>query len=108
MDRRKLKILVWCLLVALVLCLVAAFCVEYFVLQNPLFDRSGWYTTEAGQVQYRDYYAKPLTGLQTIENKQYYFADDGSRYTGWLDTDAGRCYFGADGALCTGWLDVDG
>lgn len=108
MDRKKLKILVWCLSVALVLCLVAAFCVEYFVLQNPLFDRSGWYTTEAGQVQYRDYYAKPLTGLQTIDQKQYYFAQDGSRYTGWLDTDAGRCYFGADGAMCTGWLDVDG
>ena len=108
MKRNKLKVLVWCLSVVLVLCLAAAFCVEYFVLQNPLFDRGGWYTTEAGQVQYRDYYARPLTGWQTVDGKQYYFGEDGSRCSGWLDTEQGRFYLDEAGALQKGWLELEG
>ena len=104
---KKAKV-IWWIVAALVICLIAMLCVDYFVLQHPLFDRSGWHITDAGQVQFRDYYARPLTHWQTIEGKQYYFGEDGSRYSGWLDTEKGRCYLDSNGVLQSGWLELEG
>ena len=106
MSKKTIIILVAAVL--LTVALAGLFCVEYFVLQAPLFDGSGWYTTKEGVVQYRDYYARPLTGWQTIEMKQYYFDETGSLYTGWLDLDGKKYYLSDQGVLHTGWLEEDG
>lgn len=104
---KKAKIIF--LVAALLLIVLAAlFCVEYFVLQVPMFDRGGWHTAENGAVQYRDYYAKPLTGWQTVEKKRYYFDESGSMTTGWQTVDGQLYYFNADGAMHIGWLELDG
>ena len=92
----------------LILLLAAMLCVEYFVLQSPVFDRSGWYTAENGAVQYRDYYANPLTGWVTIENEKYYFDPDGAMHTGWLEEGGKRYFLNGEGTLHTGWLEEDG
>lgn len=106
MSRRSVYIL---LVAALLLSLVAgAFCVEYFVLQTPVFDRSGWYTTQSGEVQYRDYYARPMTGWLKLDGQQYYFSEDGSMHIGWLESDGQRYYFQDNGAMHTGWLEKEG
>ena len=107
-KKAKLILLAAVLLLAL---LAGVFCVEYFVLQSPVFDRGGWHTTENGAVQYRDYYAKPLTGWQTIDGKTYYFGEpDGTMHIGWLwlAEEDKRFYFNADGTLHTGWLEESG
>ena len=104
-KKAKIILLIAVLLMA---ALAAIFCVEYFVLQTPAFDRSGWYTDDNGAVQYRDYYAKPLTGRLTIENKQYYFDETGTMRTGWQTLEGKQYYFGADGAMRTGWLEDSG
>lgn len=85
--------------------LIGGFCVAYFVLQLPVFDRGGWYTTDGGVVQYRDYYARPLTGWQTIDSQVYHFGEDGELDTGWTDIDGQRYYFQENGAVHTGWLE---
>lgn len=93
----------------LLIVLAGVFCLEYFVLQSPVFDRSGWHTTDTGAVQYRDYYAKPLTGWQKINGKQYHFGDNGTMRIGWLVLeDNTRYYFDSDGAMHTGWLEESG
>ncbi len=94
--------------VLLILLLAALFCVEYFVLQTPVFDRGGWHTAENGAVQYRDYYAKPLTGWQSINEKQYYFDEAGTMTTGWQTIDGQQYYFNDNGAMHTGWLKENG
>lgn len=104
----KASKIILCLSIVLVVLLCAVFCVEYFVLQVPVFDRGGWYTTKEGTVQFRDYYARPLTGWLEIEGAHYYFTDDGAMFTGWLQQDAERYYMGTDGKLRTGWQAIDG
>ena len=104
-KKARIILLAAVLLIALV---AALFCVEYFVLQTPAFDRSGWHTAENGAVQYRDYYAKPLTGWQTIQQKRYYFDTQGTMVTGWQTIDEQSYYFGSDGAMRTGWLEDGG
>ena len=104
---KKAKIILWVAALLMVL-LAALFCVEYFILQTPAFDRGGWHTTENGAVQYRDYYARPLTGWQTIQEKKYYFAEDGSMTIGWQTLDDRRYYFNTDGTMHTGWLQENG
>ena len=49
-----------------------------------------------------------ITGWQTMEGVQYYYAEDGTLLTGWQLIDGSRYYFGGDGALTTGWLELDG
>lgn len=46
-----------------------------------------------------------LTGNQTIDNKKYYFNEDGSMHTGWLNT---WYYYDESGAMVTGWKKIDG
>lgn len=91
----------------LIILLSALFAVMYFVLQVDMFDRSGWHKTEDGETQYLDYYGKPLTQWQTIDNTRYYFSDDGNLVTGWADTEDGRYYFDDSGLIMTGWVDTD-
>ena len=49
-----------------------------------------------------------LTGWQSMEGMQYYYAEDGSLLTGWQTIDGSRYYFAADGAMTTGWQDIGG
>ena len=104
-KKAKILILVAILLLA---SLAAVFCVEYFVLQHPVFDRGGWGTLDSGEVCYRSYYAKPVTGWQEIDGSHYFFAEDGAMHTGWLEDGQNRYYFAADGKLQTGHLEIDG
>lgn len=106
---KKTKIIIAAIVILLLLALLAAgLYVSYFVLQVPLFDRSGWYVTDIGATQYLDYYAKPLTGWQTIDGKLYYFGADGAMQTGWLNEEGKTYYLSSDGTLSVGWLETDG
>lgn len=100
--------IILCICAVLLMLLAAAFLLEYFVFQVPLFDRSGWYTADTGAVQYRDYYGKPLTGWQSVEEEMYYFSTEGSMVTGWQSIDGQRYYFNGNGIMRTGWLELDG
>lgn len=100
--------IILCICAALLVLLAAAFLLEYFVFQVPLFDRGGWYTADTGAVQYRDYYGKPLTGWQSVEEEMYYFSPEGSMATGWQSIDGQRYYFNDNGTMRTGWLELDG
>ena len=90
---------------------VAVFLVSVSAIGWHLFDtyvdRSGWVEDE-GIYAYRDFHGKKVTGWQTIDEKRYFFAEDGTMLTDWQTIAGGRYYFGRDGALDTGWLDIDG
>ena len=80
----KKKILLWVGILLLAL-LIGAVCIGYFVLQFPLFDRSGWNTTDTGSVQYLDYYGKPLTtGRPLMESSIILEATVCSILVGWI------------------------
>lgn len=100
--------IILCVAIALIVLLAGAFCVEYFVLQSPVFSRGGWHTADTGAVQYCDYYGKPLTGWQSVDGSSYYFSEDGTMATGWQTVEGKRLYFGGTGVLQTGWLKLDG
>ena len=104
---KKAKILI-AIAATLLIALAATFCVEYFVLQAPVFDRSGWSTLKDGSVCYRDYYARPLTGWQQMEGKTFYFKPDGAMHTGWLEEGEKRYYFDPNGTIHTGELTEGG
>lgn len=107
--KKKTKIIITVAVAfSLLVVLVAGFYVSYFVLQVPLFDRSGWHVTDSGATQYLDYYAKPLTGWQTVDAKRYYFSTDGTMQTGWLNADGKTYYLSNDGTPATGWLEKEG
>ena len=90
---------------------VAVFLVSVSAIGWHLFDtyvdRSGWVEDE-GIYAYRDFHGKKVTGWQTIDEKRYFFTEDGTMLTDWQTIAGGRYYFGRDGALDTGWLDIDG
>ena len=104
MKKPVKKILLTVLLV-LVLLFAAVFSIPYFFFGINIFDRSGWATSDAGETQYHDFYGRPLTGWQNIEDNWYYFApDDGGMETGWLELPEGRYYLDDDGKRHIGWL----
>lgn len=45
-----------------------------------------------------------LTGWQTIDNKTYYYDDNGSPKTGWLEVDEQHYYLDDTGVMQTGWV----
>lgn len=98
------------LIVILILGLLAA---AVFLFRDTLLDvlpidRSGWHE-ENGIVRYLDTDGNPVSGIQQIQGKTYYFdPDTGARSTGWVDLPEGRSYFDLDGVRVTGWVDVDG
>ena len=74
------------------------------------FDSAGYLITNdwkkvGGSWYYFDGNGIMLTGNQTIDNKKYYFNEDGSMHTGWLDT---WYYYDESGAMVTGWKKIDG
>jgi len=91
-----------------VLLLLGAYWVLRLGFDRDILDRSGWYTAKDGSVQYRDYYGKPLTGWQQVDQDMYYFDVDGTMSTGWLELDGVRYYLDPDGAMHRGWLEQDG
>lgn len=56
---------------------------------------------------YLDNMGRPLTGWQTIDGKTYYFAADGQRTDGWLETEQGRYRLDENGVIQTGWFSDD-
>ena len=71
-------------------------------------DQSGWKEKD-GETYYLNEDGDPITGLQQIEGKTYYFDPaSGAMATGWVDRTEGRSYFGEDGVMVTGWVDIDG
>lgn len=126
-TNKKTRIVLWTSIAAAIV-LITGFCLSYFVLQVPLFDKTGFRMTDAGVVQYLDYYGRPQQGWIAVEDSQYYFNESGAMQTGWQTLDEKRYYFsrtgvlqtgwaevngvlyylGDDGAMCTGWLDLEG
>jgi len=104
---KKAKIIIL-ISATLLVALTGIFCVEYFVLQAPVFSRSGWSTLKSGSICYRDYYAKPLIGWQQLDGKSYYFDLDGAMHTGWLEVGEKRYYFSDEGVLQTGAIKLEG
>ena len=93
-------------LAAAVFLTAAAYCVLRFGFGTDVLDQSGWHT-EGEQVQYLDYYGRPLTGLQQIDGSVYYFnTATGAMHTGWFGIDGNDSYFGSDGRRQTGWVDA--
>lgn len=71
-------------------------------------DQSGW-KEKNGIICYLDENGDPVTGLQQIEGKTYYFdLETGAMVTGWVEWTESRSYFGEDGVRRTGWVDIDG
>ena len=103
---KKIKILIGVISATLSL-VIAGFCVAYFVLQVPVFDRSGWNTSETA-IRYLDYYGRPKTGWQTIENATYYFDETGTMCTDWQEISGKYYYFSPEGQLQTGFLELKG
>ena len=98
------------LIVILILGLLAAagFLFRDTLLDILPIDQSGWHE-ENGIVRYLDKEGDPVSGIQQIQGKTYYFDPvTGARSTGWVDLPEGRSYFDLDGVRVTGWVDVDG
>ncbi len=62
----------------------------------------GW-NKEDGKWYYYGDQGDPVTGLQTISGKTYYFDKNGVMQTGWQKSGSKWYYCGADGAALTGW-----
>ena len=103
---KKIKILLITIAALLVLLLSAGY-LSYFVWQVPALDRSGW-SKEDTAVQYLDYYGRPQTGWMTIENASYYFDEAGTMCTGWQEISGEQYYFSKEGQLQTGFLEIGG
>lgn len=105
MKTRVKRILV---LIAAVIALIGAvYCLLRFGFSVDVLDRSGWHSKN-GLVQYRNYFGRPQTGWQYIDEKLYYFqSDNGAMATGWQKVEDNRYYFGQDGVRATGWQEVD-
>lgn len=118
-----------CVLLVLIVLAAAAVGVLRFGFDYDIFEREGWSRSEDGALRYLNAGGQPVLGWVTIEGSTYYLdpEQNGAVYTGWLETDQGRCYldehgmraagwteidgvrhcFGADGVLCTGWQDTE-
>lgn len=123
-KRGKIGLLCALLVIALTLGTLA---LMYYVLQVPVFDRSGWVQTD-GSTRYLDYYGKPLTQWQQIDGERYYFhpsgklatglvevegkryllSDKGTLQKGWIEEGGTTYYLNTDGTLYTGWLEEGG
>ena len=103
---KKMKISILVSAVILFLASLLALC--YFVIQIPLFDASGWYTNEAGQKMYLDYFGKPRTHWVQVEEQYYYFDERTcAMHTGWLTLGDHTYFLGSDGAARTGWMETE-
>ncbi len=67
-----------------------------------------WYSDEAGRFYYFDKTdGHMLTGVATIDSKNYFFGDDGVRYSGIRALPEGAWYYDpATGAMLTGWINA--
>ena len=64
------------------------------------------FQTRAGNTYYYKNY-KQQVGLQTVENKLYFFDATGAMYKGWLGAGAAKYYFTADGSAAMGWQTIE-
>lgn len=95
------------LIAACIALLGAFYCLLRFGFSIDIFDRSGWHEKN-GITQYRDYFGRPHTGWQYIDEKLYYFhPDTGNMVTGWQEVDGNRYYMDAAGVRATGWLKTE-
>ena len=93
------------LILLLSLGLVAMILLPRFLMDIDIFDLSGWFQTESGQLQYRDYRGKPMTGWQTIDGNCYYFSPSGGTMTtGWTEVSGQRYFLSEAGIRKDGWL----
>lgn len=73
-----------------------------------LFDNAKGWVQEEGKWTYYLKNGSHVTGLQTIDNKQYYFGPDGFMQTGWIDIGGAKYYANKSGALQKGIQYIDG
>ncbi|KAB2372783.1 MULTISPECIES: pre-toxin TG domain-containing protein [unclassified Bacillus (in: firmicutes)] len=73
-----------------------------------LFDNAKGWVQEEGKWTYYLKNGSRVTGLQTIDNKQYYFGPDGFMQTGWIDKGGSKYYANESGALQKGIQYIDG
>lgn len=69
---------------------------------------TGWNVKEGFEAYFDGETGKMLTGWQDIDDKTYYFLEDGSHASGIYDIDGLTYTFGENGAICSGWLEYDG
>lgn len=67
---------------------------------------SDGFTTRNGNTYYYKNY-KQQVGLQTVDNKLYFFDATGAMYKGWLGAGAAKYYFTADGSAAIGWQTIE-
>ncbi len=75
----------------------------YYIDESGFWGR-GLVEDEEGRY-YADAYGRVYSGWKRVDGKWYYFSEDGSMYTGWLD---GEYYLGEDGVMVTGIQVIDG
>ena len=94
---------------ALLLGLIAVFCVLYIGMQPPIFDQSGWETAPSGERRYLDYYGRAVKEWQELDGERYYFhPESGEMMTGWVETDDGTFYLDQAGKMLTGFVELEG
>ena len=95
------------LVAASIALLGAIYCLLRFGFSIDPFNRSGWHEKN-GTTQYWDYFGRPHTGWQYIDEKLYYFhPDTGNMITGWQEVEGSRYYMDASGVRATGWLKTE-
>ncbi len=74
---------------------------DYFT----LIVANGFSVRNGNTYYYKNY--KQQVGLQTIENKLYFFDATGAMYKGWLGAGAAKYYFTSDGSAAVGWQTIE-
>lgn len=98
------------ILLALIALMAIVVGVLRFGFDYDLFERGGWSRSGDGTYRFLKAGGQPVLGWTTIEGNTYYLdpIQNGAVYTGWLDTDQGRCYLDKQGVRAEGWTEIDG
>ena len=67
-------------------------------------NQNGWF--ENGTIYKTS--GEPVTGHQTIDNKQFFFNEDGVKQIGWMEFAGGKYYYKEDGLISDSVAEIDG
>lgn len=96
------------LVLSVMMLILAVYGLLRFGFAVDILDRSGW-SNRKDTVRYLDYYGRPQTQWQYIDDKLYYFdPENGNMTVGWRQIDEDRYYFDNNGIRVTGWQTIDG
>ncbi|EJR97336.1 hypothetical protein IKM_05248 [Bacillus mycoides] len=71
-------------------------------------NTQGWVQKDGNKWSYFRKDGQPAKGFQVIDEKKYYFDDNGIMQTGWIKLPTGTYYFSPSGVMQTGAQSIDG